>query len=226
MAEYTRHLARQYADRCLYWQSRALSRLRQDEGTITLIADAMDKSKYRYPRSRFMGAKEFSALNRPALSATAIIAHGRMVIVGLTESFMKKDSSLSTELVSHALHMCSLEADVRGQEIILQSDNSGRETKNNTTFRFAALQTAAHKCRRFEMRFLESGHSHEDVDQYFSTVSGWLEKQRELWTPEDFAPSLRRFHELPETRQHEPKHYIYNIDQVRDWSLGGPPCNL
>lgn len=58
MKEYMSHLARQYSDRTLYWRSRSLSRLKVAGGTLTMITDAMDESKYRYPRSRFMATKE------------------------------------------------------------------------------------------------------------------------------------------------------------------------
>lgn len=43
-----RHLAGQWADRSVYWQSRARAKTSRD--ILTMIGDGMDKSKYRLPR--------------------------------------------------------------------------------------------------------------------------------------------------------------------------------
>lgn len=69
------------------------------------------------------------------------------------------------------------------------------------------------------MRFLESGHSHEDIDQYLSSLSAWLERQQELHTPQEFAESLRHYNSFPGTRPYETRSFVYNISQVRDWIL-------
>ena len=97
----------QYMDRVEYWNSRTQSRLRAPLPSgflrVTLIIDGMDKSKFRYPRSRIIGSKEFDALLRPSLDLTATIVHGWFLHCALSEPYVPKDSSWSADMVLHAL---------------------------------------------------------------------------------------------------------------------------
>ena len=80
--------------------------------------------------------------------------------------------------------------DVRGCEIQLQMDNCGRENKNNSLCRLAGILTGSGRCYRMQLNFLESGHSHEDIDQYFSSLSNLIESRREIHTPDQFVAVL------------------------------------
>lgn len=185
MLEYQKHLVRQYQDRVKYWQARARSRLgMQPSGvsTITLVVDGMDKSKYRYPRSAVCSSKEFAGLVRPALDVSAIICHGYNVVVACSEPYVPKSSSWTTELIAHALSKVASQTDVRSCQIHIQMDNCGRENKNNTVCRFAGMMTGSGRCHSCLLSFLESGHSHEDIDQFFSTLSNLIEGRREIHT--------------------------------------------
>lgn len=83
LKEYEHHLSQQYQDRTIYWSDRSASRLpRLPNGNriISIICDAMDHSKYRYPRSPIFASKEFSGCVRPCLDATAVVIHGYLVL--------------------------------------------------------------------------------------------------------------------------------------------------
>lgn len=196
LKEYEHHLSQQYQDRTIYWSDRSASRLpRLPNGNriISIICDAMDHSKYRYPRSPIFASKEFSGCVRPCLDATAVVIHGYLVLMGLSETWTKKDSSWSTELLFNALDRLADQTDYRDADICLQSDNCVRETKNNTLLRAGAYLVGTHRCHSFTMKFLMSGHSHEDIDQLFSMVSNRIERCPELPTPFHFVELLRDF---------------------------------
>lgn len=222
MREYQAHLSRQYRDRCCYWANRSKSRTGMQptgQSTITLICDGMDKSKYRYPRSLVCTTKEFSGMIRPSLDLTAIITHGHNVILACSEPYTKKDSAWTAELISHALTKVAETNDIRQAEIIIQCDNCGRENKNNTLCRLGGLLVGSGRVGRLELNFLESGHSHEDIDQYFSGLSNMLEREREIHTPHQFLQKLESFMAQPGHRQFEASRHVYKVDQVRNWRL-------
>lgn len=133
---------------------------------------------------------------------------------------MPKNSSWCSELLLHTLHRCGEQCDVRNAEILLQSDNTSREVKNNTLTRVSALLVGLHRVRRLEMRFLVSGHSHEDIDQVFSQISNLLEQHAELHTPSAFVQCLERWLSDQSVRPNERYRSVRMVDQVRDWILG------
>lgn len=222
MVEYQRHLVRQYQDRVRYWQARARSRLgMQPSGvsTITLVVDGMDKTKYRYRRSAVCNSKEFSGLVRPALDVSAIICHGHHVLVACSEPYVPKSSSWTTELIAHSLSKVASRTDVRGCQIHIQMDNCGRENKNNTVCRFAGMMTGSGRCQSCLLSFLESGHSHEDIDQFFTTLSNLIEGRREIHTPDQCVTVLDSFLQDQSVRPFEEERYVCKVDTVRDWTL-------
>ena len=186
LAEYTRHLHSQFLDRTRYWQSRAESRLvmtYSGKVTVCAIIDGMDGSKFKVPRSvSVLSSKDFSSLVRPHLDFHAVLAHGRLAFTALSPPWVMKDSSFCNELLAHTLHRISSMCDTRAVEYIIQCDNTCREVKNNTTLRLGGLWVGNHVLKRIEIRSLLSGHSHEDVDAFFGSITYFLERNLELLT--------------------------------------------
>ena len=223
MYQFQQHLRQQYGDRCCYWSARTTSRLPMSptgHKSICIITDAIDHNKFRYPRSKIFTSKEFSSYIRPTMDCTAVLAHGHHLLLALSEPWVPKDSSWCCELLLHSLHRLSCSGcDLRATEILLQSDNCSRECKNNSLVRLAGILTGLHMVRRFEMRFLMTGHSHEDVDQFFSQMSNLLESHSELHTPLDFVRVLQQWLSNPDVRPHERTRFVRKVDQVRAWHL-------
>lgn len=217
------HLNRQYRDRTYYWSSRSLSRLSantaHEQPTLCLILDSMDMAKHAFPRSRAMFAKDFSSWPRPRLAHTCCIAHGHAVLTALSLPGLPLNSSRSCEILANTLTEISSRADLRVFHLNLQADNCAREIKNVTTMRMLAFLTACHKIRSASATFLVSGHSHEDVDAHFGTVSEWLATLSELHTSSDFRDGLHDFMKKPTTRQHEPFKRTIMLHSVRNWLL-------
>ena len=214
---YQQHLEKQYRDRSVYWSSRSISRTPMTGGgthSVCIISDAIDHSKFRYPRAKIFNSKEFDKLIRPTMDMTCAICHGHYMCLALSEPWVKKDSSWSPDLTAHVLEQ--LGGNLRNVEVVLQADNCSRETKNNTMTRFAALITALHRVRRVEMRYLITGHSHEDIDQFFSEVATSIESV-ELHTPAKFVEHLEKWLSDGKVRRHETLREVIKVDAVRDW---------
>ena len=221
--QYSKHLNVQYQDRCEYWASRSQSKLPMlptGQKSITIICDGLDHQKFAYPRDLSFSAKEFSKFVRPALDCYAAILHGHGLFVSLSEPFLRKDSSFCCDVLSHVLHRVSASSDMREYEIIIQSDNTCKEIKNNTLMRWGGMMVGLHRCRRLEFRFLQSGHSHEDCDQWFAQVSNLIERNKSLQTPYDFQAVLQSWLDEGETRPDEKEFRIVSmVSACRNWTL-------
>ena len=223
MEAYGKHLSRQYQDRVVYWRSRTASRLQSLPSglqSIVCIVDSMDHSKYRWPRSNAMVSKEFASFNRPHLDVTGLLLHGHGAFLAASEGWVAKEASWTIDLVAHATHLLSANVDLRSAELIIQADNCTKEVKNNSFCRYLSLLVATRRLRRAELRFLQTGHSHEDIDAFFGQLTSYLEGQREIETPPDMIDALQRFLDRPECRPNEPLKKAFKVDQVRDWWLG------
>ncbi|CAE7783080.1 unnamed protein product [Symbiodinium sp. CCMP2592] len=93
-----------------------------------------------------------------------------------------------------------LSAEQRWRAARDSADNTARESKINTIVRLLAARVAAKKVGRAEARFLQSGHSHEDVDGLFGHVAAMLEENNELHLPCDFRHKLQAFLDQPQVR--------------------------
>ena len=221
------HLDRQYKDRICYWERRSWSRLCvrtiPDDlpiPVLSCIMDSMDSSKHSWPRSHVLRAKDFQNFNRPRLTHTAIVCHGRAVYCMLSPPGMPSNSARSVEIISHALTELSLSGtDLRRYALNIQGDNCPKELKNQSVFRMAAWATCTHTVHCASVCFLESGHSHEDVDGFFSNVADHINGAPEVHTADDFVQCIQRFLDLPGTRPHEPVKKAIMIDKCHDWSL-------
>ena len=223
MSFYSRHLFRQYKDRTVYWRMRAASRLHQlpsGEQTVTCICDGMDHSKYRWPRHVAMVAKDFGSFIRPTLDATGVLCHGHFAFIALSESWVAKDSSWTVEMIAHTLHVLSGRTDLRTVSFCLQADNCTREVKNNSMARYLSTLVCTKRLKNASMTFLQSGHSHEDIDAMYGHLAGHLERCQDLPDPLAFRDAVADFLQKPGCRPHEPVKEVTKVDAVRDWSHG------
>ena len=197
MAQYQRHLHRVFEDRSRYWSARTQSRLKQIVSSgnlvVSCIIDGIDHSKFRFPRSLVTMSKEMAAFVRPTMDMVACLAHGHGVWMIPTLPHVAKDSSLTVDILTHVLHsLAERGVDCRTVDFRLQSDNTTRETKNNVTLRWLGFMIGSHRLRRGTLSCLSTGHSHEDIDQAFSVVSNWIQREKELHVPEHFCKVLER----------------------------------
>ena len=221
MAIFRRHLEKQYQDRIRYWQARSESKLGEKPDGTRLIAvtiDSIDHSKFAIPRSPSMSSKTFAQFIRPCLGVTMAIVHGYCALVFVSEPHLSHDSSWTCELISFTLHTIGKEfshVDLRTVHCSLHGDDSSKELKNNSVLR---LLSSAVSCRRLKSALM-SGHSHEDIDQTFSSLATWIHSQGDLHTTDQFVASIQAWLDQPQIRPNESFKKVYRVDQVRAWIL-------
>ena len=111
------------------------------------------------------------------------------------------------------------EANMREMDLYLCGDNSSKEIKCNAMRRMISGLVSSHRLRSASICTLQSGHSHEDVDQFFSALSTYVhEKCDDLETPIQFRDALQRFLDMPSTRPSEPPKVVELVTRTRAWT--------
>ena len=135
---------------------------------------------------------------------------------------MKHDSSWSSDLLSHAMNAVAInfpDLDLRYTHVKVHGDNSSKELKNNSCCRLLGSLCLARRIYSGEMNTLQSGHSHEDIDQCFSQLAKFLDAQPELHVPQDFLDALQRFVDAPNFRPTEPLKSV-EMDPTKSFKRG------
>lgn len=164
-----------------------------------------------------MGSKEFSSWSRPRLSATTLIAHGHAVLVGLSPENVPTSGSRTMELVAYMITKPLNYIHWPNVFLRLEADNCSKELKHQTSLRMMSTMVSLHRLRGCELSYLQSGHSHEDIDAHFAVTSAWLNRYPELWCIADFQKCLQNLLADKKVRINEPKREVVVFDQFRDW---------
>ena len=77
------------------------------------------------------------------------------------------------------------------QHLVLLTDNTTREQKNQFTMLFAAYLVASEKFQSVSNNFFRVGHTHMKLDQRFSVAASRLNATQVLQTPGAFLTHLR-----------------------------------
>ena len=217
---YWTHLKDQYSDRLEYYRTRALSRLK-GSNEITLIQDGMDQNKVTIPRHPCLFGKDFPTFQKPKCHISLTLVHGYFNLWVVSNPDTPKDSNSSVECLAHTLNILSKEHNVnlRGHHINIQSDNTPREIKNNHSMRWLICQVSCSNIKSASLRYLRTGHSHEDVDQCFGRLAKHLARVRNIETPQDFVRIVKSFADNMR-RPHESASYVVSMNSTRDWRFG------
>ncbi|XP_052075824.1 uncharacterized protein LOC127713918 [Mytilus californianus] len=92
--------------------------------------------------------------------------------------------------------------------LYLQADNAAKDNKNNYVLMFLAMLVKAEIVKKIKLSFLMVGHTHEDVDQFFSRISVKCHQQAAVTLPD--------LHQLISTSI-KPMPYIEHITSLWDF---------
>lgn len=192
--EWRAHLRWQYYDRCLYWSHRYASRSR-GAGILTIIVDSMDKCKTVMPKYRFsQKSKEVDKFVRPRVVLTAALAHGYCGSVWLADEALPHGASSCMEVVSQTIEKvyqrCQRDNLLFPSHLVLQSDNTTSQCKNNDFNVWLSTLVARYHFRTCDLHFLTEGHTHEDIDQLFAVILELVLRKHYWETPEELAKMI------------------------------------
>lgn len=76
------------------------------------------------------------------------------------------------------------------RHIVIQSDNTCRETRNQVLVKWAAHLICSNICDSISFCFFKVGHTHCEIDQRFSVLAHCLNQATGLQTPQDQRPNI------------------------------------
>ena len=165
------------------------------EGSVLSIAmDGMDQAKFKVPRNT-CNTKDLESLWRPVLHMTGLIVEGIGEFYQVAESDCKKNSDMNIQCLSHILDkvraIYRAKLLVVPQHLVLLTDNTTREQKNQFTVMFLAFLVASDRFQTVTNNFFRVGHTHMKLDQRFSVVATRLKAAQVLQTPGAFVTHMR-----------------------------------
>ena len=165
------HVEKQRQERMFYYANRERAIASPDK-YLSIIIDGMDQSKTNIPLfSRKTSDKTWG--NR----LIGVKVHGIGNFIYIVDQHTPGGANLITEI----LRLTLLHLDAAGKlphsdpTLYLQMDNCS-ENKNQVLFGFLSDLVARRIFDEIHVGFLMVGHTHEDIDQYFSIISSWLRK--------------------------------------------------
>lgn len=164
------HLDQQRAQRKMYYQNRIGAQL-QKEYFLSIIMDAMDQAKTELPVVMRRTSSNKAFLKQKLMGA---IAHGHGKYLYVSHSPVITGADFTLECLWRTL--LKLESSYLNNNwtwppvLNLQFDNC-RDNKNKCVVAFCSLLVESEIFREVNFNFLMVGHTHEDIDQMFSTIS-------------------------------------------------------
>jgi len=111
-------------------------------------------------------------------------------LIYVTDNLVDKGANVMVELqrqmIKDLAELLKQKGHQMVESLLLQFDN-GRENKNKEMMFYQSMLVEAGIFKSIQVNFLMVGHTHANVDQYFSTISKLIKKQALIATP----PALR-----------------------------------
>ena len=111
------------------------------------------------------------------------------------------------------------------QHLVVQCDNTTAQNKNHLASIFLAHLVSEGKFVTATVNFLTVGHTHEDVDHYFSVILSTVLRPNRFELPEDLAASLQE-KMRPFTLKKSEELFVEIVDHVRDFDAWMKPLGV
>ncbi len=142
----------------------------------------------------------------------------------LADQTVVKGANFTIELLLHAFDKLTRAGiDLRHAEVNVQCDNCSKEAKSNAVLRLLSVLVGKRRLGSARLQSLQSGHSHEDIDQFFSLLGSFMSTKKELYNPEHVLNELRTYLSNPAVRPREGMKNAYMVSSTRDWPLDRGP---
>lgn len=206
-----------------YWRRRERGK-RYPETFLSIIIDGCDQKKTQLPSFRFR-SKEGEKYERYAIAHKLVgaIVHGipnRVHTYFVPANSAKvKGSNLTIEVLQRTLWKEQERRKAIGamwpEVLYLQLDNTTSENKNKYVFAYLSSLIQKGVFREIHVNFLPVGHTHEDIDQFFSQFAHRM-RAVDCFTYEDAVKVLQKCHD-PTHQVLEETDYLFALHEWRSW---------
>ena len=168
---------------------------------MSIILDGMDQAKTYLPHF-LQHTKSTSGMWKLRTHVTGVLVHGQMAYGFFDYGQFEHASNLTLTILLNVLYMYK---DSLPQTLYIQMDKCVRENKNQYVLAFCCLLVELKVFTKIKLGFLMVGHTHEDVDQFFSRFSSRLS-----WNSAKTLPALMNHLE----ESYSPKPTSVLIDKI------------
>jgi len=158
-------------EKLVYYSNRVRGRILPDE-YLSMIIDGADQSKHDMPHFKDMSHLT-NELRRIKMHLYGVLVHGRKAFA-FTMPDHECQGHNSTIQVLHYVLLDIAKHGKLPRNLKLQLDNTTKQNKGQYLFGYLSLLVEYGVFESVEVSYLPVGHTHEDIDQFFSRISVWL----------------------------------------------------
>ena len=202
-------------------------------GVCKLMLDGMDQAKFAMPRAkRLCGTSDYGKVWKPNVHLVGGILWGVCEYYYLLPMDCAKDSSMQATLLGRSLDVAreklqllepTMDLDLP-DNMVIAVDNTPRESKNQIFAGFCAWLTA-HHFRCVETQYLQTQHTHNELDQRFSTLATLIKQCPKIETMDELKHIIES--------QMKPLHakylhveIVHNTWDFKAWMQGSSDSNI
>ena len=204
---HARHVSLMNKERGVYWAHRDLAR-RFPSKHLSLCIDGADQSDHALPHVQEKSHTSSEAY-KAKVHVTGVIAHGRDTYVYTCPSHVKFGHNMTIQAIWDTIVDIQRRDGQLPENLYLQLDNTSRQNKGRFLTAFSELLVAAGLFKHIKVCFLPVGHTHEDIDQFFSRIAIRLRKY-DAWCRKELAFQIRESYTTKEGR----KPLVFHWDSV------------
>jgi len=190
-------------EKLMYYSNRVRAR-KEPHKYLSIIIDGADQSKHDMPHFKDMSHLT-NELRRIKMHLYGALVHGR----GAYAFTMTDHESQGHNSTIQVLHSLLLEIGKTGPippMLKLQLDNTTKQNKGQYLFAYLSLLVEYGIFEGIEVSYLPVGHTHEDIDQFFSRIAVWLRYAR---THTHIKSPLFSVHFFPRVEYPPSPKYVY-----------------
>ena len=140
---------------------------------LSLIIDGADASRFSLPHFAQVNHKSDAAW-KLRMYIYGCIAHGRDTYAFTTPAHVKQGHNVTIQTLHYVLLDIKRKEGRIPKTIHLQLDNTVKQCKGKYLFSYLAFLVESGVTEKIIVSFLPVGHTHEDIDQFFSRISVYL----------------------------------------------------
>ena len=170
------HQALQVEERRDYWKAKRNAIVYPSE-SICLIVDGMDQNTTMVLKLRQAIKGIEGRYVKTHLCGVLVHGEGLYADVWINSHHKHDSNEVITSIMHVILDVQTRHSGTLPPVLRIQADNCGRENRNQYMFALCATLIGLEYFAKVYLSFFLVGHTHEDIDQRFSVISGILKRQ-------------------------------------------------
>ena len=143
------------------------------KSSFSAILDGADQSAFGCPHYWIKDKSSAAAYKLPVY-VMGVLVHGETVAAFTYLNNIKHGSNVTIEALHLVLERYIAFWGILPPTMYIQLDNTSKQCKNHFIIGYLACLVAWGMTREVTLSYLPVGHTHEDIDQFFSHLATWL----------------------------------------------------